>query len=457
MRRKLHSLLGLGFIACLLAACSGGSGGGGSSGQPVGAGSGSAPTGGSVPSPVPKGTVVIRVLDDSGKPIPRAWASVEDRSGHIQTELIDSPGDVLFSGVAAGPAKLRAGALGYHDSAITTVQVVADQHNTFEVGLEPRDAATAAVLGTRVVSVSTGGTTLVLEADIAVFDESGEPLLGLTSPVFSIRPWDCGWGLCINGPDGRELGSWSPTTGRPEAFTLIPAPSRKNFAAGLLIDQGSAVTRLYADPFRVNAITGFLESFIGADSVALAEFQGLPPAPVLRTNGGFVNDGRSLVEAARGMGERVGGSSPVMDAVPQMLDFMRSQSPEQAPVLVLIGVGWPSELDYSTHDSFRVLASASEAAATPLTTIGSSQMHAAAELAVLTGGSFVLVDDPVQYRAALQGLDRLLGGAMPFYRMRFSLTISPAGVAISGNTLYTNVVVELSERDILHVPIVLPF
>lgn len=447
MRRKLRSLLGLWFVAYLLAGCSGGSDGEGSSAQP----------GGSVPSPVPKGTVVIQVLDDSGKPMPLAWASVEDKTGHTQTEWIDSPGDVVFSGVAAGPAQLRAGAHGYHDSEITTVQVVADQHNTFEVGLERRDAATAAVLGTRVASVSTDGTTLVLETDIAVFDESGEPLLGLTSPAFSIRPWDCGWGLCVNGPDGRELGSWWPTTGQPETFTLIPAPSRRNFAAGLLIDQGSAVTRLHADPFRVGAITGFLESFISADSVALAEFQGLPPAPVLRTHGGFVNDGRSLLAAARGLDERVGGSSPAMEAVPQMLDFMRSQSPEQAPVLVLVGEGWPSELDYGTHDLFGVLVSASEAAATPITTIGSSQMHAAAELAVRTGGSFVLVDYPVQYLAALQGLDRLLGGAMPYYRMRFSLTIDPPGVAIPGNTLYTSVIVELSGRGTLYVPIVLPF
>ena len=77
----------------------------------------------------------------------------------------------------------------------------------------------------------------------------------------------------------------------------MPAPPSHDFAAGLLIDQGERIAESRADPARVEGLVEFLESLVGANSIALAEYSAKPGEPTLRTHGGFVNDGRALLPA----------------------------------------------------------------------------------------------------------------------------------------------------------------
>jgi hypothetical protein len=299
------------------------------------------------------------------------------------------------------------------------------------------------------VGQSADGRTLVFETDIAVLDESGEPILGLTDAMFELPAVECGWGLCINGPDGQEIASWSPVTGAPETFGLVPAAPRRAFAAGLLVDQGSIVKDGQADPHRVNAIVEFLEQFNGTDSVALAGFSERSGMAALQQYGDFVNDGRSLLDSARRLSERVGGSSPVVPAVRDMLGIIAAQPPAAPATLVLISNTWLEASDRL------VLAAASRAASTPIVTISSNE--SAAELAARTGGIFVRIEFPSTYRTALRSLDSLLAGDLPFYRVRFSVASDYAAAFAPGNTLYTNARINVGEGDHVFVPGVLPF
>jgi hypothetical protein len=438
MRRTLPALLFIGHLAALLSACTDGSGG--STRDPDS--SGTAPR-------LARGELVVQVVDTAGNAVSGAWATVESPGGNVAEATTDSNGYAAFGSVRAGPVNLRAYAWGYYEDASVQVEVAEGRTTQERVTLVPRNASTAAVLGTRAVSESADGKSLVLETDIAVLDESGQPLLGLTDALFTLPAIDCGWGLCINGPDGLEIAGWRPVTGSPDAFEFVPAQSRRAYAAGLLVDQGSIVREQRADPYRVNAIVEFLERFTGADSVALAEFGAWSPAPSLLTHGGFVNEGRSLLEPARGLGDRVGESSPVVPAVQDMLDYMASQSPSAAPALVLISNAWLEPSDRLA------LAAASRAASTPIVAIANHEV--AAELAVRTGGVFVKIEFPANYHTALRSLDSLLSRELPYYRLRFSITTEYAAAFEPGNTVFTTVRIKVSERDQVYVPVVLPF
>lgn len=438
MRRTLTTLLLIGPFAALLSACADGSGKSTSGSNPWGSASQFA-----------RGDLVVRVVDTAGIPIAGAWATIADPAGNTGAATTNEDGYVAFGSVRAGPVDVRAHAWGYYDGSSNRVEVAENRTTQGRVTLVPRNAQTAAVLGTRAVSKSADGRTLVLETDIAVLDESGQPLLGLTEALFELPAIDCGWGLCINDPDGQEIASWVPVTGAPEAFGLLPAAPRRPFAAGLLVDQGSSVRELHADPFRVNAIVEFLERFTGTDSVALAEFSEGSAGPALRHYGDFVNDGRSLLDYARSLDKRVGGSSPVVPAVQDMLGIITRQPPALPPTLVLISSTWLEASDR------RVLAAASLAASTPIVTI--SNHEAAAELAVRTGGVFFKIEFPATYHTALRGLNSLLSGDLPFYRMRFSVTSDYAAAFTPGNTLFMYVRIKVSEGDHVFVPVVLPF
>jgi len=444
MHRNLSSLLAIGCLACLLAACGNGGGDGSSGGAPQ--------------VPAAKGTVTVRILDESGQPAPHAWARVEDSRGAGWQSSATEAGDAIVRDIVAGPAKVTAGAEGLYDSAPVTVQVAANQDNRLDLKLQRRNAATTALLGARTVSKSADGRRLVLEADIAVIDEAGQPVLGLTSADFSMPQrycgFDAGW-WCVRGPTGTDAGSWQPATGRPDSFELVPAPPSHDFAAGLLIDQGERIAESRADPARVEGLVEFLESLVGANSIALAEYSAKPGEPTLRTHGGFVNDGRALLQAISGLDQQVGGSSPTVQASTLMLDFMRNQSPVQPPALVVIGAGW--EFDETATQS--ELDAMIQSAAAPITTVGFGDLYAAmtaAQVAQVTGGASVSVTFPAQYRTALRGLEQLLAGGMPFYRMRFTIDVDPVGIAAPGSTLYTSVSVAVTGRDILGVMIVLP-
>jgi hypothetical protein len=443
MRRTLTAFLLIGHLVALLSACADGSGNSTSASNPT---SGSNPL--ATAPRLGKGSVVVRIVDTTGSPVPDAWASVTDRTGNVRAEPVGADGYATFGGILEGPAELNASAWGYYDAGIRT-PVTADRSTREQVTLERRNASTAAVLGTRAVSKSADGRTLVLETDIAVLDESGQPLLGLTDALFELPAIDCGWGLCINGPDGQEIAGWVPVTGAPEAFGLVTAAPRRPFAAGLLVDQGSIVQDQQSDPFRVNAIVEFLERFTGTDSVALAEFSKWSGAPALQQSGDFVSDGRLLLDSARSLDQRVGGSSPVVPAVQEMLGIITRQPPVLPPTLVLISNTWLEASDRL------VLAAASRAASTPIVTI--SNHEAAADLAARTGGVFVKIEFPATYRTALRSLDSLLSGELPFYRMRFSVTSNYAAAFTPGNTLFTYVRIRLNERDHVFVPVVLPF
>ena len=202
MRRTLTAFLLIGPLVALLSACADGSGN--STRDPDY--SGAAPR-------LAAGDLVVRVVDTAGIPVAGAWATISDPAGNAGGATTGADGSVAFGSVRAGPVDVRAFAWGYHDSASVRVQVAESRTTQGQVTLVPRNASTAAVLGTRAVSQSADGRTLVFETDIAVLDESGQPLLGLTDAMFELPAIECGWGLCVNDRTGQEIASWSPVDG----------------------------------------------------------------------------------------------------------------------------------------------------------------------------------------------------------------------------------------------------
>lgn len=141
MHRKLAALLLVGHLIALLTACTDGSGN--STRYPDY--SGAAPR-------LAAGDLVVRVVDTAGSPVAGAWTSISDPAGNAGGAATDADGYVTFGSVRAGAVDVRAYAWGYLDGASVRVQVAESRATQGQVTLVPRNASTAAVLGTRAVS-----------------------------------------------------------------------------------------------------------------------------------------------------------------------------------------------------------------------------------------------------------------------------------------------------------------
>jgi|PlaIllAssembly_1097288.scaffolds.fasta_scaffold37501_2 hypothetical protein len=448
MNRKLLALLGSVLLSGLLAAC--GSDSGGATPAPT-SGGGTPPP---APPPAPTGTLEVRVVDPDGVPVPYAQVNVNAPadSGTWMTSYSDGSGIAVFSAVPTGPVAASAnGWPSYYSSDPVQLEIETGIRAHVALTIAPVYAGTAVVLATRYISGTPDGSEIEVEADIAVVDPSGQPITGIDASQVTLPPWDCGdWDpLCIVYDDGQDAGHWIPVTGTPNAFEWMLGSATSTYAAGLLVDQGTYVGAEHWDPGRKEAIVEFLDSFDPANSVALAEFRSLlGPSPVVQYNGGFTSDASELRPTAMSLEWRVGGGSPVAQALSEMIGMIDWLAPPQTPDLVLVRPAW-REL---TAQEVQSTVAASGAFGIPVNAIAPGDLGTTAAVS-RTGGALLIARFPAQMRTAFRALDAVLSGSMPFYRMRFRLQLTATTAAGQPRTLRSSVGIALPERDELWVPI----
>lgn len=449
MERRVFALLGSLLLSGLLAACGGDSGGG----MPAPtSGSGTPPPPG--PPPATTGALEVRVVDSDGTPVPYAQVNVNAPadSSTWTTGYSDGSGIVVFSALPIGSVSAYAsGWPSYYSSDQVQVQIATGARTSLSLTIAPAYAGTAIVLATRHISSTPDGSEIELEADIAVVDPSGQPISGIDASQMMLPPWDCGdWDpYCMVYDDGQDAGQWMPVTGTPNAFEWLPGSAPSTYAAGLLVDQGSSVALEHWDPGRKEAIVEFLDSFDPANSVALAEFGWLPGQSfAVRYNGGFVSNAAELRDAALSLDLRVGGSSPVEQAIPDMLAMIDWLAPPQERNLVLVQSDWREW----TAQEVQSAVAASEQWGIPVNVVAPGYVGGAAAVA-RSGGALLIARFPAQMRTAFRALDAVLSGSIPFYRVRFQLQVSEPTVADQPRTLRASVGITLPELDTLWVPV----
>ena len=86
------------------------------------------------------------------------------------------------------------------------------------------------------------------------------------------------------------------------------------------------------------------------------------------------------------------------------------------------------------------------------------QSETSPELARRTGGASFVVDFPAQYQTVLRALLPVIGGEIPFYRMRFQVIFSSPelNLPVDDTTFYPFLEVRVSERDTLYATVVVP-
>jgi len=373
-------------------------------------------------------------------------------------------GEVLFRKVPAGKASVRAEGWGYYLSGDQDVLVVEGKQADVAFTLDPRNAATVVVLSSRVISKGEDRKTLEFEVDVGVLDESGQALTNLVDAAFRLPPLDCAWYLCLIAPTRWIDAQYHAGAGHPQAFALEPARNRSPVAAGLLLDQGEGVRS--SEPRRSAALGEFLAGLAGSDSVLLAEYRGSGSEFNFAPSGGFVTDGQTLQPLVSGLRDRIDDrASDSVRALESMLSHLEQQPALGPKALVALSRG-DTSCDVASQPqqgwlpTCGRLVERSRSAGIPITTTAPFFHQSGADLARRTGGASFVVDFPAQYQTVLRALLPVIGGEIPFYRMRFQVIVGSVqrqvDLLADDNTFYALLEVRISERDTLYADIVVP-
>ena len=344
---------------------------GGGSGSAVPTDPGQAPP--RAATPIQRGSVLVKVTDTSGAPVAGAVVGMVQRTGDYVDGLTNARGEALFGNVAAGKASVRAEGWGYYQSGDQDVRVVEGQQTDFAFTLEPRNAATVVVLGSRVIRKGEDRQTLEFEVDVGVLDESGQALTNLVDAAFRLSPVDCGWGPCLIAPTGGWIDvQYDVGAGYPQAFGLEPARNRPPVAVGLLLDQGEGMQS--SEPRRSAALGEFVAGLAGSDSVLLAEYRGSGSEFNFAPSGGFVTDGQTLQPLVSGLRDRIDDrASDSVRALESMLSHLEQQPALGRKALVAVDPGdtscdVASQPQQAGSRPVRRLVERSRAAGIPITT-----------------------------------------------------------------------------------------
>lgn len=436
---------------------------GGGSGSAVPTDPGQAPP--RAATPTQKGSVLVKVTDTNGAPVAGAVVGMVQRTGDYIDGLTNARGEALFGNVAAGKASVRAEGWGYYLSGDQDVRVVEGQQTDFAFTLEPRNAATVVVLASRVIRKDADRKTLEFEVDVGVLDESGQALTNLVDAAFRLPPVDCGWGPCLIAPTGEWTDAqYDVGAGYPRAFGLEPARNRPPVAVGLLLDQGEGMQS--SEPRRSAALGEFLARLAGSDSVLFAEYRGAGSEFNFAPSGGFATNGQTLQPLLSGLRARIDDqASDSVRALESMLSHLEQQPALGPKALVALSRG-DTGCDVASQPlqgwlpTCGHLVERSRAAGIPIMTMVVPFSQSGADLARRTGGASFVVDYPAQYQTVLRALLPVIGGEIPFYRMRFQVIVysvlQQVDLLADDNTFYALLEVRISERDTLYADIVVP-
>jgi hypothetical protein len=396
------------------------------------------------------GPVTIHVTTSSGAPL----ADVEvDLNGGFDGRgaRTDESGRVRFEDIPEGEATASTFASGFHTAGIRFL--VAPEVNTdVTLIVEHVTEATPVVLGSRAVA-AIDGRSLIVDVDLAVLDENGVAIPTLTAADVQMPPRDCAWYPCGYDADFGPMDGYSVRADY-EAFRwhVSSAGPTPPMAIGLLLEQSADMGGYDPARLRLPAVKAFLEAILPPHTVSLATYRGTGTGVELTSHGPFTSDGAQFADAVDALAGQEAGSNPLFCAVSDMLSLTANQAPngpdDPSPTVVVVTSG-SSASDACSQQA------APSIDGIPVVTIGGGESGAA--LAAGSGGSFVVVYQPLQIEVALRNLAPIVGRTLDSNQLRFVLT--PAGGLLfrpGRQTIWAYLTVRIGPHTSIGVPLVMP-
>jgi hypothetical protein len=429
--------------------------------------SGSSTAGGSSSSPDPVagqglGTVTVRVTTSSGTPL--ADVAISLNGGFDgRSARSDESGSARFADIRAGDAIASTYAPGYH-AAYHRFVVAPQVDNEVTVILENAAEATPVVMNSRAVAAS-DGRSLTIDIDLALLDENGRAIAAFTVSDFAMIDSDCAFVPCGYDVDfgAMPMGGYRVRVDaeafRWHALSDRPVPP---MAVGLLLDQSADMAGYDPDRLRLPPVKAFLQSVLPPGTVSLATYRDTNGLGVnFQSYGGFTSDGALFIDAVDALAGQEAGGNPLDEAVSYMRFWTATNAPsgvdDPSPsVVVVTGSSWDSSSGAFGTEPFAEYAATLDI---PVVAIGGGELGAA--LAAGSGGAFVAVSDPLQFEAALGGLNRIVGRTLDYNHLRFVL--SPEGASATGpvfrpgrQSVWAYVYVRIGPHTRVEVPLVIP-
>jgi hypothetical protein len=407
------------------------------------------------------GAVTIRVTTSSGAPL--SDVAVDLNGGFDgRSANTDELGQVRFADIPAGEAGAGSYAVGFH-AAHRRFLVAAEADTDVTLILEHVTEATPVVLGTRAVAAS-DGRSLTVDVDLALLAENGLAIQTLTTADFTMINSDCAFVPCgydvdfgampMGGYFARaddEAFRWNISSDRP----ILP------MAVGLLLEQSADMAGYDPERRRLPAVSGFLESVLPPHTVSLATYRGTADGVDLTSYGSFTSDGSQFIDAVDALAGQEAGSNPLSCAVSDMLSLTATQAPsgpdDPPPTVVVVTNSGSAGVAACAQESSSFVDVS--APGIPVVMIGGREYGAM--LAAWSGGSFVVVNHPLQFNVALGSLAPVVGRTVDSNHLRFVLT--PVGAAATGpvfrpgrQSIWAYVYVRIGPHTRIEVPLVMP-
>jgi PKD repeat protein len=421
-------------------------------------------------------TVVENTLSD-----PIAGAEVSATSdGRVITVDTDSNGVALLSGIPTGTASITVTADGFVPAAPQTTTIVEGTNAPITVRLERATRAAAGFSGgDGSVVAGTNGTEARLTLRFVVIDENSQAITTLAAGDFRLQPCaePANTNDCIRGLNPTLDGSYSPVNPGPDSFSRIDpvAGSPFPYSAGLLFDQSSSVGSTDPTDARIFAAKTFLGSVRpgGTDWASLGAFAedypltnngpfllpGTPPLHIYPP--GFTQDGASFYPDIDTFPGLESGDTPFYAALDLMVADVAANAPTQRKAVVVFSDAVDNDPNCSSEQT---CLNASVAAANlddvHVFTIGLStspgvKVEALAELANLTGGTFLLAPDASSLIPIYGSLGALLSGSLLQYETVWTVRSPTANAFRSGYFVSGKMDIDIGS-EVITVPFVVP-
>lgn len=431
----LRSWLWAGVAAGSLAGCGG-----------TGAGTGGSAQGSAPPATPTSGSLTLLVRDVVETPIPGASVTVRTATYERQG-VTASTGSVTLPDVPIGRVTVAVRAAGFEPVEYGTI--LRGAQDSWSISLEAEGAwalGRPVVLDARVLDRAADGTTLRMGADIAVLGGNSEPLLSLTAADFSFVDIDCAWvgpRGCASDANGKVTAQNNGQVSSDGGILfsgLQPSGARRPYVVGILLERSEDMRDW---DFRVAALRRYLSDVGANDLVGVATVESSDGGSNVSMLGPYTRDGRVHQQALDRLGPPAGRPPALLGSVEDMIRRTaeaRDQLSRGANAIVLVVAE-----DYSIFAGLSEQAAALARRSNVRVSAIEWSNAGLSEIVARSGGFTGEVYDRRQFEMFFGAMDRLLGGALPFYRIEMRVK-GGAGTFVAGGNLRAFVGVRIPAR-----------
>jgi len=303
----------------------------------------------------------------------------------------------------------------------------------------------AGIIG--IQALKSAGNTGDFEIDLFVADSSGNALSNLAANAITI------------------LGAVNLDT-LFNQLNITPATTAAcgAYSAELLLDQTGSIRQ--TDPLNLRLIAGkiFLEAtgILGtADEVQLSTFQDSLhiDGEYLHSYGPFTHNTAGFIDTVEGLGPKVGGGTPLYDAMYNETDSLSSMGHNANKVLVVFtdgednesgdyypGAGLWDVIHHAVSEHVKVFAVALQVGLDTALIIAATQ----------TGGGIMQTNDAKQMVSYFGAMSGLLHGNAPYYQTKWHVSL-PHNANLSGQTVSGNLSIKLPDNSSVVAPFAVTF